>query len=241
MDELYAVLNTKIFSITFTCLVYLLSQKLYARSRNFFLFHPVLLSIAVLIAYLKISGVSYETYKEGGDYISFFLGPAVVALGVPLYLQIEEIRAQKGPILISLIIGCIIGILSGVFFAFLFGGTKEVIFSIAPKSVTTPIAMGISGSIGGIPSLTAIIVVLVGIFGGIVGVPILKALKITNPKAMGLGMGACAHGVGTAAVSEEGQVHAAYGGLALGLCGVITAILTPLFMNVVWPLMEMWK
>ncbi len=244
MNDLHAILLTKEFSLTLTCVAYLISQFIYKKTKNFFLFHPVLFSIFLLIMYLKLTGVlfdeaiTFDQYNKGGQFISFFLGPAVVALGVPLYLQIEEIKSKSKPILISLVLGCFVGILSGVVLCYLLGGAKEIVFSIAPKSVTTPIAMGISGALGGIPSLTAIIVIMVGIFGGIIGPPMLKAMKIKNPKAMGMAMGACAHAVGTAAIAEEGQEHAAYGGLALGLCGVITAILCPIILHIVWPILS---
>ena len=143
--------------------------KLLQKKTGLVLLNPILLTIAVLIIFLKMANISYETYNQGGHLIEFWLRPAVVALGVPLYLQLEMIKKQLLPILLSQLAGCIVGVISVVLIAKFMGASQEVILSLAPKSVTTPIAMEVTKAIGGIPSLTAAVVVAVGLLGAICG------------------------------------------------------------------------
>ena len=191
------------------------------------LLNPILLTIASLIQFLKCSGISYETYQEGGRLIEFWLKPAVVALGVPLYLQLEMIKKQLLPILLSQLVGCLVGIVSVVLVAKLLGATPDVICSLAPKSVTTPIAMEVSNATGGIPSLTAAVVVLVGLFGAVFGFKILTFGRVKSPIAQGLSMGTASHAIGTSAAMEISRKYGAYASLGLTLNGILTALLTP--------------
>lgn len=191
------------------------------------LLNPILLTIAAVIIFLKICNISYETYNVGGHLIEFWLKPAVVALGVPLYLQLEKIKKQFIPILVSQLAGCIIGVISVVLIAQLLGATKEVILSLASKSVTTPIAMEVTKAVGGIPSLTAAVVVAVGLFGAILGFKVLNVLKIDSPIAQGLSMGTAAHAVGTSTAMDVSSKYGAYASLGLTMNGILTALLTP--------------
>ena len=191
------------------------------------LLNPILLTIALLILFLKLTGISYETYQEGGQLIEFWLKPAVVALGVPLYLQLEMIKKQLLPILLSQLVGCLVGIVSVVLVAKLLGATPDVICSLAPKSVTTPIAMEVSNTTGGIPSLTAAVVVLVGLFGAVFGFKILTLGRVKSPIAQGLSMGTASHAIGTSASMEVSRKYGAYASLGLTLNGILTALLTP--------------
>ena len=191
------------------------------------LLNPILLTIASLILFLKLTGISYETYQEGGQLIEFWLKPAVVALGVPLYLQLEMIKKQLLPILLSQLVGCLVGIVSVVLVAKLLGATPDVICSLAPKSVTTPIAMEVSNTTGGIPSLTAAVVVLVGLFGAVFGFKILTLGRVKSPIAQGLSMGTASHAIGTSAAMEVSRKYGAYASLGLTLNGILTALLTP--------------
>ena len=140
--------------------------------------------------------------NKGGHLIEFWLKPAVVALGVPLYLQLEAIKKQLVPILLSQLAGCIIGVVSVVVIAKLMGAPQEIIYSLAPKSVTTPIAMEVADTLGGIPALTAAVVVCVGLLGSIVGIKTLKLTHIKSPIAQGLSLGAAAHAVGTSTAMD---------------------------------------
>jgi len=193
--------------------------------------NPVLLTIAVLIFLLKLTGISYETYSEGGELIAFWLKPAVVALGVPLYLQLEMIKKQLLPILLSQLVGCLVGIISVVLIAKGLGASPEVICSLAPKSVTTPIAMEVSNATGGIPSLTAAVVVMVGLFGAVFGFKVLSFGHVKSPIAQGLSMGAASHAIGTSAAMEVSKKYGAYASLGLTLNGILTALLAPMMLR----------
>lgn len=225
------ILTNKIFLIALTFIVFLVSRLLQRRTGIVFL-NPILISIVVLIVVLSCFGIDYETYREGGDYIEFWLKPAVVALGVPLYRQLENIKKQLLPLLLAELAGCVVGIVSVVLVAEFLGATKEIVLSLAPKAVTTPIAMEIATAMGGIPSLTAAVVVCTGIFGGMAGFRMVKMSHIKSPIATGLSIGTAAHAVGTAAVMEErGQRCGAFSSLGLTLNGLFTALLAPLILS----------
>lgn len=219
-------LENKYFLLFVTFAVFFLAKWIQKKT-GYVLLNPVLLTIAVLIAFLKLTGISYDTYKEGGELIEFWLKPAVVALGVPLYLQLRQIKKQFIPILLSQLAGCVVGIVSVVLIAHGLGASREVILSLAPKSVTTPIAMEVSQSIGGIPALTTAVVVCVGLFGGILGFKLMKLLKIDQPISQGLSMGTAAHALGTSTAMEVSNKYGAYAGLGLTLNGILTALFTP--------------
>ena len=189
--------------------------------------NPILITIVALIALLQLTGISYETYEQGGQYIEFWLKPAIVALGVPLYQNLGQIRRQLLPILMSQLVGCLVGLVSVTLIASALGASHEVIVSLAPKSVTTPIAMEVCKTSGGIPSLTAAIVVIVGLFGAIFGFKILEVWHVHNPFSQGISMGTAAHAVGTSRAMEKGETYGAYSSLGLILNGVLTALLTP--------------
>ncbi len=219
-------LNNEIFLIALT-FGFFFFAKLLQKKTGLLVLNPILITIALLILFLKLTGVSYETYSKSGHFIDFWLKPAVVALGIPLYLQLESIKKQLIPILLSQLAGCFVGVISVVFLARLLGASKDVVLSLASKSVTTPIAMEITQTVGGIPSLTAAVVVCVGLFGAIAGFRVLKIFRIKTDTAQGLSMGAAAHAVGTDRAMNVSQLHGAYASLGLILNGIFTAIFTP--------------
>lgn len=190
--------------------------------------HPVLVSILILIAALQLLGIDYATYDRGGRVLTFFLGPAVVALGPPLYRQMEEIGRRGKAVLLSLLVGAAAGTLCATLTAALLGASAEVVRSLAPRAVTTPIAIGIAERLGGLPALSAVVAIFTGVLGAVVGPPLLRGIGVRSRTAFGLSLGAAAHGVGTARAAEEGDVEAASSGLAVGIMGVLTAILAPL-------------
>jgi len=230
------LISSPIFAIMITFMVFYFSTMLYNKFK-FILFNPVLLSIASLIAILKMINLDYQTYFSGAKIISFFLGPSVVALGVPLYLQFEEIKKRGISIIISIIVGSIIGVFFAALTAKLLGASKAVVASIAPKSVTTPIAMGIAEKIGGIPSLTASIVIATGVLGAVIGPAFLKIIGIKNKIAIGLAIGSASHGIGTARAFEEGELEGASSSLAICLNGIATAIFTPIIFYIIYKLL----
>ncbi len=206
-------------------------SKLLQKKTGWVVLNPILLAIALLICFLKFTGVSYETYNEAGSLVEFWLKPAVVALGVPLYLQLRMIKKQLMPILVSQLVGCIVGLVSVTIIAKLMGASPAVIMSLAPKSVSTPIAMEVSKAAGGIPSLTAAVVVVVGLFGAICGFKILQVGHVGSPIAQGLSMGTASHAVGTSRAMEVSGKYGAYASLGLTLNGILTALLTPTILH----------
>lgn len=201
--------------------------KLLRRRTGWAIMNPILVAIATVIIFLNVTDISYDTYNEGGRMIEFWLRPAVVALGVPLYQQLETIKKQFMPILVSELAGCIVGIVSVVLIARLLGASREVVLSLAPKSVTTPIAMEITKAIGGIPSLTAAVVVCVGLMCAVAGYRTMGFAHVRTPMAQGLSMGTAAHALGTATSMDVSKLHGAYASLGLTLNGIFTALITP--------------
>lgn len=219
-------LTNKFFLIALTFASFVAARYLQRRIALQFL-NPILLSIALMITFLIGFDIDYGDYQSAGEYIDMWLKPAVVALGVPLYRQLEAIKKQMLPLLCAEMAGCVAGVVSVVFFAELFGASREVVMSLAPKAVTTPIAMEISRSIGGIPALTAAIVVSTGIFGGMAGFRIAKLGKVKSPMATGLSLGTAAHAVGTSAAMEKSDRYGAFSSLGLTLNGLLTTLLAP--------------
>lgn len=225
-------LDNKIFLLALTFVVFLAARLLQKRTGSPLL-NPILVSIAVLICLLSVFGVDYDTYAAGGEYIDFWLKPAVVALGVPLYRQLENIKKQMVPLLAAELAGCVAGVVSVVLLARFFGASEEVVMSLAPKAVTTPIAMEISRSVGGIPPLTAAVVVSTGIFGGMAGFRMVRMGHIKSPIATGLSIGTAAHAVGTSAAMEHSERYGAISSLGLILNGLLTALLAPLILSLI--------
>ena len=203
------------------------------RRLGWILFNPILVAIAIIIVFLLVADIPFETYHEGAKMIEFWLKPAVVALGVPLYLQLSSIKRQFLPILASQMMGCIAGIVSVVVIAKLFGASDADIMSLASKSVTTPIAMEVTQVLGGIPSLTAAIVVITGLIGAVIGFKTLSVGQVRYPMALGLSMGAASHALGTSAAMDRDQFVGAYASLGLTINGILTALFTPAIIDLI--------
>jgi predicted murein hydrolase (TIGR00659 family) len=215
--------------------VFSLALAVYRRSGAFIL-NPVLVSITALAGALVTLEIPYEQYREGGRLLAFFLGPAVVALGVPLHQQRSEIARRSRAIGVSVVVGSLAGVLAGTLVAVLLGAPDQIARTLAPRSVTTPIAIEIAARVGGIPSLTAVLVILSGVFGAVVGPHVLRAAGVRSRVALGFALGAAAHGIGTARAAEEGAREVASAGLAIALMGVTTALWVPV---VLWLLSGM--
>lgn len=222
-----SILENSYIWLALTFGIFIMSVRLSRRTGSP-LFNPILITIILLIALLHLTGVSCDTYEQAGDIISFWLKPAVVALGVPLYRQLAAIRRQALFILLAELAGCVAGIVSVVLLAQWMGATREVALSLASKSVTTPIAIEVTQAVGGIPSLNAAVVVCVGIFGGMTGFKVMSISRVTSPVAQSLSMGTAAHAVGTSmAISAAGYRYGAWASLGLTINGLLTALLTP--------------
>ncbi|MFQ3620828.1 MAG: LrgB family protein [Spirochaetales bacterium] len=195
------------------------------------LFHPVLVSVLGISLILTLSNTPYEVYKQGTEGLSFLLAPSVVALAVPLYKEWKRLQKEMGAILVTLTFGSWVGIISSVAPALLFSTPLEVVASLAPRSVTTPIAMDIAASWGGLASLTAAVVVSTGIVGALLGPILLQLFHWIEEAAFGLAMGVASHGIGTARALEISEKAGAYSALALGLNGILTSIWVPLLIQ----------
>lgn len=216
-----------------TLAVYALAIIVRKRTGNIFC-NPVLVSTMVLIAYLKILDIDYAVYHNAAQFIDFWLKPAVVVLAVPLYQNRRKIFNQWLPVIVSQLAGSITGIVTGMYFAKWLGAEHEVVLSLAAKSVTNPIAIEITRSIGGIPAITAATVIIAGLVGQIAGlvgqIAGYKMLKntVVMPSSVGMSLGTASHAMGIAASLERSRRMAAYAGLGLTLNGVLTALIAPL-------------
>jgi predicted murein hydrolase (TIGR00659 family) len=225
-------LESEVFVLCFTFIIFFLAQKLQEKLK-WILLNPIMVSVAIIILFLTVFNIDYSAYHQGTRMIEFFLKPAVVAMGVPLYLQLERIKKQAVIIVVSQLAGCITGIVSVVLIAKLLGASKEIVLSVAPKSVTVPIAMEVSKMIGGIPALTAAVVLVVGIFGAIFGYTILKLARVTNPISQSLAMGTASHGIGTSRSMAISSTYGVYSSLGLILNGIFTSVLTPYILKLI--------
>jgi predicted murein hydrolase (TIGR00659 family) len=219
-----------LLGLTMTLLAYQGATWLHRRSGGHPLANPVLLAVAVLVALLALTGTSYQTYFDGAQFVHFLLGPATVALAIPLYAQFDRLRRMALPLLGALLVGSLTAALSAVAIGGLLGASEATQLSLAPKSVTTPIAMGIAERIGGLPSLTAILVIATGILGAMGASFIYRALKIEDDAVRGFALGIASHGIGTARAFQESEQAGAFAALAMGLNGLMTALLLPVVM-----------
>jgi predicted murein hydrolase (TIGR00659 family) len=189
--------------------------------------NPVLMAVAAIIALLLLTGTSYRTYFQSAAWVHFLLGPATVALAIPLYKNLREIGQAALAIITAVIVGAVVASGSAVAIAWRLGASPEVVRSIAPKSVTTPIAIGVSGQIGGLPELTAVLVVTTGVLGALWAPEIAALLGVRCWRARGLAAGVAGHGIATARMLSLNETAGAFAGLGMGLCGLLTATLLP--------------
>lgn len=213
--------------LTATLLAYQFAYAIYTRSDFNPLCNPVAIAVALLVLILVGTHTRYQTYFEGAQFVHFLLGPATVALAIPLYLQLEKLRRYWFALLGSAVLGGGAAVATAMIVARALGASPVTVLSIAPKAVTTPIAMGISEKIGGLPSLTAVLVILTGILGASTARWILNLTKIGDHAIRGFALGVTSHGIGTARAFQVSEEMGAFSGLAMGLSGVLTALLLP--------------
>ncbi len=215
-----------------TMAAYLLGMALHSLSNKNPLVNPVAIAVIVLVSLLLISNTPYQTFFEGAQFVHFLLGPATVALAIPLYHNRHRVRRALVPMALALMAGSLTAIGSAVGIGWLLGGSRESLLSLAPKSVTSPIAMAVTEQIGGLPSLTAAMVIMTGIVGAIIGTPLLRLLRIQDPMIQGYALGVAAHGIGTARAFQVSPLAGTFSGIAMGLNGLLTAILVPLLASI---------
>lgn len=214
--------------LTATLLAYRIAYAVYARSRFHPIANPVAIAVALLLLVLVPTGTPYQTYFDGAQFVHFLLGPATVALAIPLYLQLDKLRRNWFALLVSAFCGSAAAAASGMLVAAMLGASPEIVLSLAPKSVTTPIAMGVSEKIGGLPSLTAVLVILTGILGAAGARYLFDWMKIREHSVRGFALGVTSHGIGTARGFQVSDEMGAFSGLGMGLSGVLTALFLPL-------------
>ncbi|BBI91896.1 CidB/LrgB family autolysis modulator [Serratia symbiotica] len=219
------------WSLPLTLAVYFAARRL-AQWLNTPLLNPLLVSIAVIIPLLLLADISYPRYFQGSKILNDLLQPAVVALAFPLYEQLHQIRARWKSIIAVCFIGSMTAMISGVIIALWLGATPEITASVMPKSVTTPIAMAVAQSLGGIPAISAVCVMFAGVLGAVFGHALFNMLKIIPPLARGLAMGTASHALGTARCAEVDYQEGAFSSLALVICGIITLLLAPILFPV---------
>jgi predicted murein hydrolase (TIGR00659 family) len=224
-----------LFAIVLTLGSYLLGVEIEKRLHNP-LANPVLIAIVVIGITLRLLHLSYQDYFTGAQFIHFLLGPATVALAIPMVRALEHMRRGFWPLMSALLAGSLIGLISGYAIVRLLGGGQAVALSMAPKSLTTPIAIAVSASIGGIPSLSAVLAILGGILVAISIDPVLDWLKINEPSARGLAAGTAGSGIGASRVIPQHTLSAAFAGVAIGANGILTAVLAPILV----PLLKHW-
>ena len=230
-DQIWVYLAASpLLGLTITLIAYQLALIVHRRSGNHPLANPVLIAVAVLVCFLMATGTRYETYFAGAQFVHFLLGPATVALAVPLYQHFNKVRAMRWPLIAGLLSGSVTAVVSAVAVARFFGASTASQLSLAPKSVTTPIAMGVAERIGGIPSLTAVLVIVTGILGAVGARYVFDAMKIADPAIRGFAIGIASHGIGAARAFQVNQQSGAFAALAMGLNGALTAFLLPLLM-----------
>lgn len=195
------------------------------------LLHPVVVGLLLIIGVLKLTDTSYDTYKEGAAFISFLLGPAVVALAVPLYDNLARVRSMLVPLLVACTVGALVAALTAIAVGLWLDLSMQTLLSLAPKSVTTPIAIGIADKIGGYPSLTAGLVLITGALGCLMSPFVCTLLRVKDPAIRGFSLGVAAHAMGTAYAFEYGAIAGAFGGLAMGMTGTFTAFMLPPLMS----------
>ncbi|MCG8710420.1 CidB/LrgB family autolysis modulator [Brenneria sp. 4F2] len=220
------MLNDIWWSLPATLIVFFLVRRLAIRLNNP-LFNPLLISMVILIVLLSVTKMPYPRYFQGSQILNSLLQPAVVALAYPLYEQLHQIRMRWKSIISICFIGSLVAMVSGTLIALQLGATPAIAASIMPKSVTTPIAMAVGGSIGGIPAVCAVCVIFVGILGAVFGHIILNAMHIHTKASRGLAMGSASHALGTARCAELDYEEGAFSSLALVICGIITSLITP--------------
>jgi len=212
-----------------TLLAYVAALALYRRSGAHPLLIPVFTAVVAIVTLLLATGTPYATYREGVELLSFLIGPATVALAVPLYAQRQRIRAMWRPLCLALLAGCSAAIVSALAIGWALGASMETLLSLAPKSATMPIALPVAERLGGLPSFAAVAVAITGIAGAVLADPLLRLLHVQDPAVRGFAVGLTAHAIGTARELQTHPAAGAFAALAMGLNGVATAVLVPVF------------
>lgn len=230
------IIENMFFGIVISLIAFEVGQIIYNKTK-LPIFNPLLISIVIVIGILKIFNIDFELYNKGGQFINMFLGPATVVLAVPLYKQLLLLKKNFVPIIIGISVGSVVSVISVILLSTVFNLDKQIIISLIPKSVTTPIGVEISNSLGGITGITVMAVILTGITGAIIAPTVCKVFKINNPVARGIGIGTASHAVGTSKALEIGETEGAMSSLAIGIAGLITVVVAPVCLSILTKLL----
>ncbi|APR76001.1 LrgA-associated membrane protein LrgB [Minicystis rosea] len=224
-------LGVSIVWIGLTLAAFAVGKRIEARFRGFPLANSVLVAVAILAALLRVTGTRYDTYFAGARPIHLLLGPATVALAVPLAEQLPRLRRSASAMATALLAGALTAMASAAGIASVLGASRMVVLSLLPKSATTPIAMGISARLGGVPTLSAAFALITGLIGAVLLVPLMRLAGVTDRRAQGLAAGTAAHGLGAARAAALDDTAGAFAALAIGANGIVTSLLAPLFLR----------
>ena len=222
--------TTPLFWLTATLAAYLIADRIAQAAGRHPVVNPVAIAVALLGTLLNLTGTDYQTYFNGAQFVHFLLGPATVALAVPLYRNIELVQRNLLPMAAALIVGALVAVVSALLVARGLGAPRAVLVSLAPKSVTAGVAMAVSETLGGAPPLTAVLVIATGILGAILVTPLMNALKIRDYAARGFAVGLASHGIGTARAFAVDPVAGVFAGIAMGLNAVVTPAIIPVLL-----------
>ncbi|MGZ6752997.1 MAG: LrgB family protein [Nocardioides sp.] len=218
--------------VVLTLVAYRVGREVRDRTGGHALAQPVLVAIALVGTVLTVLGIDYGTYRDGTALISFVLGPATVALAVPLHRQAARLRGFLVPMLVAIPLGAVVSVTSAVLLVRALGGGDLLARTMAPKAATTPVSIALSTTAGGLPSLTAVLTILAGILGAVAGPAVLTLLRVRDRRARGLALGAVSHGIGTARALAEDEVEGAFAGLSMGLSALATSVAVPFLLAV---------
>jgi predicted murein hydrolase (TIGR00659 family) len=234
-DEAWTAVSTSpVLGVALTLAAYQVGRALWRRTGNHPLVNPVLVAIVVVGVFLRVTGIDYATYMEGGSLVALLLGPATVALAWPLHLESTLVRRAAVPVLVGVTVGSGVAVASAVLLTGGLGGEEALVRSMAPKSATTPVSIALAETAGGIPALTAVLTILAGILGAVLGPRLLTLLRVRDLRVRGLAVGVASHGIGTAQMVHESRTEGAFAGLAMAL----TALATSLWVPVLLPLLS---
>lgn len=220
------ILSNPLFWIFLTLVAFEIGNIIF-RATKIPIFNPLLIAIIIIIVILLVFNIDYDVYNSGGKFINSFLGPATVVLAVPLYKNLDLLKKNIYPILVGLLVGSIVSVVCVILLSVAFGLNKELIATLVPKSVTTPIGVEVSKSLGGIEAITIVSIVFTGIVGAIIAPIVMKVLRIKNSVAIGISIGAASHAVGTTKAFEIGETEGAMSSLSIGIAGIITVLIAP--------------
>lgn len=221
------LVESPLFGLTLTLVGYRAARVIWERTGRHMLLNPVLIAIVLVAGVLLLLGVDYADYLRGGQYLLFLLGPATVALALPLHYEARLIRQAALPVLLGVAVGSAASIAVAYTLTRQLGGDETLALSMAPKSATTPVSIALAEAVGGVPALTAVFTILAGVLGAVVGPAVLTLLRFRDRRVRGLAMGATSHGIGTSRALEEDRTEGAFSGLAMGLNALATALLLP--------------